>query len=182
LTKFDECKKEIEDARENMCKIELLEQNAENNIYEYFEDVKRKVDIRREELRLKIDNYSDEIIKSVETNQKTLIKLSNEVNQMTTQIEKSKNELNKLTTQFDNLKTYDKKLKDFKESVIFVNEEFHKILAEYQKSLIGNTDYTFEFEELQIEDIFGRVFDSRVSLIIIIFFNLNDFHMFSFDF
>ena len=63
-----------------------------------------------------------------------------------------------------------------------MNEEFHKILAEYQNNLIGNKDYTLYFEDSQIEDIFGRVFDLQVSLIIIIFFNLNDFHMFSFDF
>ena len=179
---FEECKKEIEDARENMFKIELLEQNAENYIYEYFEDVKRQVDIRREDLKLKIDNYSDEIIKSVEANQKTLINLSKEVNKMTTLIEKSKNELSKLSTQFDTLEFNDTKLEEFKASVIVVNEEFHKILAEYQNNLIGNKDYTLYFEDSQIEDIFGRVFDLQVSLIIIIFFNLNDFHMFSFDF
>ena len=63
-----------------------------------------------------------------------------------------------------------------------MNEEFHKLLAEYQYNLIGNKDYTLYFEDSQIEDIFGRVFDLQVSLIIIIFFNLNDFHMFSFDF
>ena len=179
---FEECKKEIEDARENMFKIELLEQNAENYIYEYFEDVKRQVDIRREDLKLKIDNYTDEIIKSVEANQKTLINLSKEVNKMTTLIEKSKNELSKLSTQFDTLEFNDTKLEEFKASVIVVNEEFHKILAEYQNNLIGNKDYTLYFEDSQIEDIFGRVFDLQVSLIIIIFFNLNDFHMFSFDF
>ena len=107
---FEECKKEIEDARENMFKIELLEQNAENYIYEYFEDVKRQVDIRREDLKLKIDNYSDEIVKSVEANQKTLINISKEVNQMTTLIEKSKNELSELSTQFDTLEFNDTKL------------------------------------------------------------------------
>jgi len=107
---FEECKKEIEDAREHMFKIELLEQNAENYIYEYFEDVKRQVDIRREDLKLKIDNYSDEIVKSVEANQKTLINISKEVNQMTTLIEKSKNELSELSTQFDTLEFNDTKL------------------------------------------------------------------------
>ena len=88
---FDECSKEIENAKEKMAKVELLEQNAENYIYKYFEDIKRQIDIRREDLKFKIDNYSDEIIKSVELNQMNSIKLSKEVNQMTTDIEKSKN-------------------------------------------------------------------------------------------
>ena len=43
--------KKTEEAKENMLKVELLEQYAENYIYEYFEDIKRQVDIRREDLQ-----------------------------------------------------------------------------------------------------------------------------------
>jgi len=42
-----------------------------------------------------------------------------------------------------------------------VNQEFNKILAGYQDSLIGNKKCTFEFKELPI-DIFGRVTDVQV--------------------
>ena len=97
---------------------------------------------------------------------------------MTINIEKSKNELNKLIIQFDSLEINDKKIKDVKANVAVVNQILYKILAEYQVNLIGNKDYTFEFEESRIEDIFGRVIDLQVSIIIMIFFNLNDFHLF----
>ena len=160
---FEECMKEIENAKENVVKIGLLEKNAENYIYEYFEDIKRQVDIRREDLKLKIDNYSDEIIKSVEMNQMNLIKLSKEVNQITTNIEKSRKDLNELIARFDTLEFNDEKFKDIKESVTVVNQEFHKILVEYQDNLIGNKKCTFEFIESQVEDIFGRVFDFQVN-------------------
>ena len=160
---FDDTKSVIEDAKEKMAKVELLEQNAENYIYEYFEDIKRQVDIRREDLKFKIDTYSDEIIKSLELNQKNLIKISKEVTQMTNAIEKSKNELNKLITQFDSLEIIDKKFEDIKANVAVVNQEFHKILAKYQESLIGNKEFTFNFKELPIEDIFGRVIDVQVN-------------------
>ena len=149
-----ECEKGINEANENLVKIGLLVKNTEIYIYEYFEDIKRQVDIRREDLKLKIDEYSDEIIKSVEANQQNLIKLSKNINQMTTDIEKSKNELAKLTKQFDTLDNNDKKFEDHKAYV--VNQELHKILAEYQDSQIGNK-FTFEFKELPIEDIFGRL-------------------------
>jgi len=169
---FNECTKEIEDAKDKMFKVELLEQNAENYIYEYFEDIKRQVDIRREDLKFKIDNHYDEIIKSLELNQKNLIKVSKDVTQMTNAIEKSKNDLNKLITQFDSLEIYDNKFGKIKASATFVNKEFHKILAEYQESLIGNKEFTYEFKESPIEDIFGRVIDHTVSFILIlIFFN-----------
>jgi len=160
---FDQCMKEIDDAKENVDKIGLLEKNAENYIYDYFEGVKRQVDIRREDLKFKIDKYSDEMIKSVELDQMNLIKLSKEANQLTTNIEKSRKDLNELVTQFDILEFNDKKFEDIKASVTVINKEFHKILAEYQDSLISNTKHTFEFKELPIEDIFGRVIEVQVN-------------------
>ena len=160
---FDECMKEIEDAKENVVKIGLLEKNAENYIYDYFEDVKRQVDIRREDLKFKIDKYSDEIIKSVEMNQMNYIKISKEINVIRTNIEKSKEDLNKSMIQFDTLEFNDKKFEDIKASVKVVNQEFQKILAGYQDSLIDDKKYTFEFKDMPIEDIFGRVFDVQVN-------------------
>ena len=50
-----------------------------------------------------------------------------------------------------------------------MNQELHNALAEYQDDLIGNKDYTFEFEESLIEDIFGRLIDCYVSNVISIF-------------
>ena len=164
LALFLSTMRELEEARENLFKVELLEQNAENYIFEYFADIKRQVDIRREDLKFKIDYFSDEIIKSVELNQTNYIKLSKEVNKITENIEKSKKDLNELSAQFDTLEFNDKKFKDIKTSVAAVNQEFHKMLAVYQDSLIGNKEYTFDFKESPIEDIFGRVTDVQVNL------------------
>jgi hypothetical protein len=150
-------------------KIEFLEKNAENYIFDYYEDVKRQVDIRREDLKFRIDINSDEIIKSVELNQINLIKLSKEANQLKTNIEKSRKDLNELIAQFDTLEFNDEKFNDIKATVVVVNQEFNKILAEYQYSLIGNKKYILEFKELPIENIFGRVLVCNVSLIISIF-------------
>ena len=44
---------------ENMSYIETLDKNAELYIYGYFEDIKRKVDLRREDLIERIHIYSD---------------------------------------------------------------------------------------------------------------------------
>ena len=158
----------------------MLEQNAEYYIYEYFEDIKRQVDIRREDLKCKIDNYSDEIIESVENNQKTLIDLSKDVNKITENINKSWKDLNELIAQFETLETNEKKFEDIKASVAVVNQKFHKILAEYEDNLLDDYVYTFEFEESRIEDIFGRVIVLKLSSIVMIFFNLNNFYLFPF--
>ena len=160
---FEECKKELENAKENLTKIESIENNAENYVFDYFEDIKKKVEKRRDDLKLKIDKYSDDIIESVEIGQMNNMNLSKEIVQIRSNIEKSKAELNKSMLQFDTLEFNDKKFEEIKTNVAVVNQEFHKILAEYQNSLIGNKKYTFEFVELPIEDIFGRVFDCEVS-------------------
>jgi hypothetical protein len=162
---FDECMKEINKAKENLVKCELLEKNAENYIYDYFEDIKRQVDLRREDLKLKIDTYSDEIIKSVEKDQMNYIKLSKEISIISANIEKSKEELNKSVLQFDTLEFNDEKFGNIKASVADVNLKFNKILTEYNDSLIDNKNFAFEFKELKIEDVFGRVTDCGVNII-----------------
>ena len=75
---YDECKKEIGSAKMHVEKIENLEKDPEYYIFEYFEELKRKVDLRREDLKLKLDNCSDEIIKSIESVKENCIKLSKE--------------------------------------------------------------------------------------------------------
>ena len=167
---FDECKKEIEEARKKMHEVELLEINSECYIYDYFGEIKRQIDLRREYLKSKIDNYSDEIIESVEMYQKNYIKISKEINEIRTNIEKSKVDLNNSMLQFDTLEFNDKKFEDIKTSVANVNQEFQKILVQYQDSLIGFKKYTFEFKESPIEDIFGAVVDFQVNLRLFYFF------------
>lgn len=40
---YDECKKEITEAKENVSKIETLEKNAENYIHDYFDEISGKM-------------------------------------------------------------------------------------------------------------------------------------------
>ena len=52
---YYECKKSIEDAKESEAEIESVARDPENYLYEYFENIKRDVELRREELKEKID-------------------------------------------------------------------------------------------------------------------------------
>ena len=55
---YAECRKEIENSKEKVVEIGLLEKNGENYIENYiFEDIKRQVGIRREDLKFKIYTY-----------------------------------------------------------------------------------------------------------------------------
>ena len=133
---------------ENFSDMETLENNAELYIFGYFEDIKRKVDLRREDLIQRIHSSSDEIIKSIESTQNECLKMSKDVNQLNVEVEKSKKNLNKLINNFN---TVEKR----QESWIFLNENFRDVLKDYNDSLLGFKIYSFDFREIDIKDVFG---------------------------
>ena len=158
---FDECMKELEEAKASVLKIEQLETNPESYIYDYFEDIKNQVDLRREDLKFKIDTYSDDIIKYIETTQTNCMKMSKEIEKITHNIDKSKKELNELIMKFDTLKFDDEKYKGIKTTVSILNQDFKKVISDVQYSLLGNKEFAFQFKELPIEDIFGHFIEVK---------------------
>ncbi len=133
---------------------ETLENNSETDSYEYFQDIKRKVDLRREDLIQRIHIYSDEIIESVKRTQLRYVKMSEEVNKLTIEVENSKSYLNGLASRFDSC---EKKQK----SVFGLNESFCKVLEEYKESSLGFSKYSFDFKEIDIKDIFGSLIETE---------------------
>ena len=133
----------------NVFSIESLEQHAEDYIYGYFEDIKRKVDLRRQDVIQKIHNYSDEIIKSIKSTQSNCLELSKGINQLTIEVEKSKRNLNGLIEKF--------KIKQ--QNVMFLKEDLAKILKEYYESLLDFKKYSFDFSEIPIKNIFGEFYE-----------------------
>ncbi len=51
---FDECMQLISDTKESAAKVEAIANDSESFIYEYFSELKNKVALRREELKLKL--------------------------------------------------------------------------------------------------------------------------------
>ncbi len=152
---YDKCKREITDAKNNIQKLENLQKYPENYIFEYFEELKRQVDIRRKELKFKLDECSDEIIKSIESNKENCIKLNKESKRLSTAIEKSKKELTKLIERFDTFEINDTKFNEIVQSLYVLNGGLTSKLGEYKESMIGGKEYTFEFKEIDIKGLFG---------------------------
>ncbi len=113
------------------------------------------MDISREELKFKLDECSDEIIKSIESTKENCIKLSKECKRLSTEIEKSKEELNKLIDRFDTFDIDEKKFEEIRQRLIVLNRGMPRKLGEYKDSMIGNKEYTFEFKEIDINGLFG---------------------------
>jgi len=141
---YDKCKREITDAKNNIQKLENLQKYPENYIFEYFEELKRQVDLRREELKLKLDNCSDEIIQSIEITKEDCIKLSKETKRYSTEIQQSNEKLTKLIDRFDTFDIDEKKFEEIRQSLSILNGGLTRTLIEYKDSMIGEKEYTFE--------------------------------------
>jgi len=152
---YDECKQEINDAENNIQNIENLDKDPENYIFDYFEELKRQVDLRREQLKLQLDNSSDEIIQSIESAKENCIKLSKETIKISTEIEKSKEELTELVGRFDTFEIDNEKFEEIRESLTVLNEDLTRKLEEFKESIIGDKNYILEFQEIDIKSLFG---------------------------
>lgn len=159
---FEECKKTIEETSEIASRIDSLSKDPNNYIYEYFNDIKSKVDLRREELKLNIDQYSDELIKSIEETRLKCTKLSNQVREITSNFEKSKNELEDLRSRFDTFEINDKKYEEIKISADILRNSLNEMQVEFKESLSKNKQYLFKYGEIPIADIFGKINETKV--------------------
>ena len=120
----------------------------------HFNKIKRNVELRRADLIQRIDNYSEEIIKSIESTQQKYLKMSKEVDQLTAEVEKSNSNLNGLVNQFKSFKRKQKPEAGF-------NEYFSKVLEEYKESLLGFSKHSFDFNEIDIKDVFGNLSETE---------------------
>jgi hypothetical protein len=150
-----DCINEIEEAYINISKLEALETDPDYFIYEYFQEIKRNVDWRREELKLRIDICSEEIIQSIESTKGNCIKISKEINQLSKKIIQSKTELNELVQQFGSLNKDQQKLEDVRNSLVVINQNFIRLQSEYKDSLLVNKEYTFRYQDIKVDDFFG---------------------------
>jgi hypothetical protein len=63
---FEECNKVLNETTNNISTLEALQKDPGSYIYDYFGEIIRQVDLRREELKSKANRYSDEMIQSTE--------------------------------------------------------------------------------------------------------------------
>ena len=148
LEMFSDYKFSIEDAKNLVNKIDFIEKNAESYKVEYFQNVIRDVDLRREMLKDQIDNYSDELIESLKQKQKDCFK---DTSKLTENIEKSKIKLDELIKKTNGYRT---QIKDFDEKFLELKEEFEANLAKY-KNILTENHLSFNFHEITIQDLFG---------------------------
>jgi hypothetical protein len=160
---YDECKVEIEKSLESIKYIESLHRNPDSYVYAYFEDIKKKVDLRRQVLKSSIDEYSEELLQTVEAAQYECMARINSVNskkseEMAVKIAEHKKELSDHIKQFDTLEINDKKFESIKQSVASHNENIRRIISDYKRSVIDNKEISFQIKSAKsVKSIFGSL-------------------------
>ena len=91
------------------------------------------------------------MIQSIELSKANYIKISQQVNKMSTNIEQSKKELEDYVKKFDTFDIDEKKFEDIKQRVVGVNKKFDKIIIDYNNALIGIMNIHFFLMKYQLE-------------------------------
>ncbi len=132
--------------------------------------------MRRENLKMDIDDFSDEIIKLIDIAQTNCVLrstngLSKELEQLSIDVEKLKKDLSQLISRFDTFDIREKKYEDIKQEVGVLNKAITRIQSEYTNSLLGNKEYSFESNNFEIKDVFGCFKEIQKVILHIVIFN-----------
>ncbi len=128
-----------------MWKLEVLKNSPEGFLFDYFEKVKRDVDLRREILKRDIDNYTDQMIDWIEKTKKECMELSIQIEDISALLDSYDNELKKLKDNFNTLEADE------------LEQKLEEIIRQCKYSLLQKKYFTCQFEEINVENIFGEV-------------------------
>lgn len=154
--KFDACKKSMDETMDLMNSIEAIQNDRDNYIFEYFQELKRQVDQRREELKLEIDTCSGNIITKINETQSKCSQLTNDVIDISKRVNAAKLKLNHLMQKLDSFEIDDEKYSGIQIQLDIVKPKLASILEEYKSAIIGDSYYEFVSSNICIDDIFGQ--------------------------
>jgi len=159
FSKFKEYKKIIQDLNGNLREIETIQKDPENYIFEYFGELTRQVDLRRENVIRDIHKYSDELIQKIEKLKQDCVAKSKETTKITEVLETIKPKMNDLNSMFNSLEIDDIKLKEIisKKQLKELSDLMGPGLKKYKFDLQGQKYYNLSTSEMKLEDAFGSL-------------------------
>lgn len=152
--KFESCKQSINRVEDIMNQADLVYKDPNNFIYEYFDEIKQGVYIRRENLKIQIDDYYNWMIEKIIKTERTCYDLATRPNEIKTSINNYKREFNELKEKFDSFEIDDAKYDDLNIKSDNLQPKLLEALDKYKYSLIGNKDYEFLISRVKEFDLF----------------------------
>ena len=152
---FEECKSHIENAAKVIRQLEVLRESPEGYIHDYFEEVKRQVDLRREKLKNEIDLASDQMIDRIERTRAECIQVSALIKGIFEDLEVFSGELERIRDQLNSLAVSEAKLSRIKGELVALERGLDEKCIKEQHLVLQNNEYFFEFDEINIGSVFG---------------------------
>ena len=168
----------IEQIESLMQQLNHLKSSPDAFIYDYFENVKREVDLRREILKQEIDKCSDQMIEQIEKSKSDCLNLNAKIEDISAEMYTLTQELNQLKGRFNSqLKIpvdfdFSKKSKSYRKSqsqslmiereLAELERKFEQRIQAYKSSMLQNKAYSFECNEKNFGEEFGKIIQREV--------------------
>jgi len=165
-SKFTKSQACITHLQKSCQEIDLIQKDPASYVYEYFEDLKREVDIRREHVKHQVDTYSNELITEISKYQEQCSQVNSQASEASEQIESLRTEINNLITRFDTFEFSDEKFDGIIKDAAVLKPVVASSLENYKSLLVGNQEYGFKFDEaVSVSDVFGSIKVSPVFIV-----------------
>jgi WD40 repeat protein len=161
---FDRLRKETIESLNNLNELinEYESINPDDFVYEYFRDLRNKVDLHREELKKEVDDKSDELIEQL--NEKEQKCKSNFTKLKKIDLKKLKNHMPQWRQNLRTANIDQNKLNDLLSKLIEHSNNIKDDCKIYKRKLIRNE--SFEFEKFENINLFGKLVIKRHSLVL----------------
>jgi hypothetical protein len=159
---YEDCRTNSLEIRKIISEMEKLDNDPECYLYEYFAEIKRQVDLRREILVAEVDSYRLQIIDLVE-------RTKTECQGLLIHEKKASSGAESFSQILDSFNQFDydeKKLREVNHSLSTLRNSLTESKENLKYSLTGNKEYTFVYKEINLLENFGLVVEFLVSIIV----------------
>ena len=112
FTQFHDLKKLVQDLNRDLKDIESIRADPKNYIYEYFKELNRQVDLRRDTIIIEVETYSNELIQKIDIIDKDCLAKVTTKTKTTDCIDDCKAELEELNGMFNTFEIDNSKLEE----------------------------------------------------------------------
>ncbi len=153
-----DCKAALDDMNKKFDEKETIRKNKDNLIYEYFSELTRKVDLRRDMLIRNINEYSNKIIEDINNlRQGCLESSSDHLKAVEEVFEACKLEMNELKDKLDSFEMDCKKFEEVLLKSKALQEKMDLAMDKYKLGLQGNKSYRLGSKKIKISKAFGTI-------------------------
>lgn len=154
---YNNCKKALKGLTEQFNELDLLKQDLNDFILGFYVDLKKEVDLRKDDLKMKIDQYADQIIENILNTEKECLSNKRRIEDSNKELVTTRRELDMLILEFDSFEINDKKFNAILYKADQLKPRLTEKIAECKKFLCSNKAFKFEFNMLNIQEIFGSL-------------------------